>query len=114
MKIVERNSGMMNRPGRVGFDRSGPLFALLNFSKLTYLLLRKQSWQRSAGTAFCLFRDMASIEGFCGNALFKKSILAATYLSVEAFLRRPWMIGGGACLHVHEGASYLLVGKTLP
>jgi len=28
MKIMERNNSVMNRPGRVCFDRSGPLFAL--------------------------------------------------------------------------------------
>jgi len=32
----------------------------------------------------------------------------------SAFLQRPWMIGGGSGLHVHEGASYLLVVENAP
>ena len=32
----------------------------------------------------------------------------------EAFLQRPWMIDGGAGLHVHKGISYLLVVEGAP
>ena len=32
----------------------------------------------------------------------------------KAFLQRPWMIGGGAGLAVHEGAAYLLVVESAP
>ena len=67
MKITERNNSTINRPARVGFDRFGPLFALslslslsLSLLNSTYLLLRKQPWQPSAGAAFCLFLGMAA------------------------------------------------------
>jgi len=32
----------------------------------------------------------------------------------SAFLQRPWMIDGGAGLHVHKGTSYLLVVENAP
>ena len=32
----------------------------------------------------------------------------------SAFLRRPWMIGGGVGLHAHKGAPYLLVVESAP
>jgi len=46
--------------GRESCRSVNPAYFLLSLLNSTYVLLRKQSWQRSARAAFCLFPGMAT------------------------------------------------------